>query len=114
MGSHVYDSETGKTVTDLIANGQSTVVACGGKKGLGNVRFKSSLNVRPQGCMQGEVGEEGIIEVELKSIADIGLVSVLSSLISIYNGNIKISNYKKNLVFMFFFFIWIQERRTCA
>jgi len=66
----------GECVTqfDLLKESETLIIAKGGEKGLGNVRFKSSTNIRPFERTEGGIGEECIVELELKSIADIGLV----------------------------------------
>ncbi|MBN1862355.1 MAG: Obg family GTPase CgtA, partial [Dehalococcoidales bacterium] len=61
-------------VADLTEPGQQVVVARGGKGGLGNVHFSSSTNQTPQLAQQGEAGEEGALILELKLIADIGII----------------------------------------
>ncbi len=61
-------------IADLEQSGQQAVVAKGGKGGLGNTRFASSLNQAPQLAQQGEVGEEKSIILELRLIADVGII----------------------------------------
>ena len=59
---------------DLINEGSTFTVAKGGEGGLGNAMFGTVDNRRPVECTEGETGEESIIEVELKTIADVGMV----------------------------------------
>ena len=59
----------------MLEHGDTFTVAKGGAKGLGNVHFKSPTMVRPKNSTEGGMGEELFVELELKSIADIGLVS---------------------------------------
>ena len=73
-GTAVYDTETGRIVAELLKVGQKVILLQGGKGGLGNVHFKSSINQAPKEFTYGEPGEEGYFRLELKTIADIGLV----------------------------------------
>jgi len=73
-GSVVYDDETGETIADLVTNGQQAVIVKGGRGGRGNIRFASARNPAPNLSENGEPGEEKDIRVELKLMADVGLV----------------------------------------
>ncbi len=75
-GTAVYEDETGELVADLVAVGQSVMVARGGRGGLGNTHFKSSTHQAPKHAQKGEPGSEGWIRLELRLIADIGLVGL--------------------------------------
>jgi GTP-binding protein len=75
-GTAVYRDETGELVADLVAVGQSAMVARGGRGGLGNTHFKSSTHQAPKHAQKGEPGSEGWIRLELRLIADIGLVGL--------------------------------------
>lgn len=74
QGTIVKDAKTGRILADLTRHGQCDVVAKGGKGGRGNYHFKSSKNTAPQYSEKGEPGEEREIQVELKVLADVGLV----------------------------------------
>ncbi|AUW96411.1 GTPase ObgE [Streptococcus pluranimalium] len=74
QGTTVRDAETGKVLTDLIENGQEFVVARGGRGGRGNIRFATPRNPAPEIAENGEPGEERQLELELKILADVGLV----------------------------------------
>ncbi len=74
VGTMVFDKETGELLVDLADPGQSFVVAKGGKGGRGNARFLSNFNRAPRDHEPGEDGEERVIFLELKTIADVGLV----------------------------------------
>ena len=73
-GTTVYDGDTGEMIADLTIHGQRAIIAKGGTGGRGNVRFASSRNPAPNLSENGEPGEERNIRVELKVIADVGLV----------------------------------------
>lgn len=73
-GTTVRDSETGALLGDLIENGQTLTVAQGGRGGRGNTRFASPRNPAPELAENGEPGQERKIELELKVLADVGLV----------------------------------------
>ena len=74
QGTTVRDAETGALLGDLIENGQTLVVAKGGRGGRGNIRFASPRNPAPEIAENGEPGQELKIELELKVLADVGLV----------------------------------------
>ena len=74
VGTVVKDAQTGEVLADLISPGQEVVVARGGKGGKGNAAFKTSTNQSPDYAEEGEKGEEKWVELELKLIADIGIV----------------------------------------
>lgn len=73
-GTVVRDESTGLVLKDLAADGESIVVAQGGAGGWGNLHFKSSTNRAPRETTPGEKGESRRLELELKVIADVGLV----------------------------------------
>lgn len=74
VGTVLRDADTGEFLGDLTREGQSLQVARGGKGGLGNVHFKSSTNQAPHFAEKGEPGQERWIDLELKVIADVGLI----------------------------------------
>ena len=73
-GTTVRDAETGKVITDMVEDGQEFVVAHGGRGGRGNIRFATSRNPAPEIAENGEPGEERELQLELKILADVGLV----------------------------------------
>jgi GTP-binding protein len=75
-GTAVYVDETGELVADLVAVGQTALVARGGRGGLGNTHFKTSTHQAPRHAQKGEPGVETWLRLELRLIADIGLVGL--------------------------------------
>ena len=76
VGTEVYDEETGELIGDLTEPGQRLKVAQGGFHGLGNTRFKSSVNRAPRQCTQGTPGEGRTLRLELKLLAVVGLLGL--------------------------------------
>jgi GTP-binding protein len=76
VGTVIADEETGAPVADLAADGQIALLARGGKGGLGNENFKSSTNRAPRQSTPGEPGESRSLHLELKVLADVGLLGM--------------------------------------
>ena len=99
LGTQVFEEDNITLIYDFIKVGEIFVVAIGGKGGLGNTRFKSSTNRAPRKFTKGSIGEEFTIWLQLKTIADIGIIGLpnagkSSLLASITNANPKIANYQ--------------------
>jgi GTP-binding protein len=75
-GTVIHDVDTGEQIGDLTADGERIKVAQGGKGGLGNTRFKSSTNRAPRRTTNGTPGEARHLSLELKLLADVGLVGM--------------------------------------
>ncbi len=75
-GTLVYDRDRGNLLKDLVTSGDSVVIAKGGKGGRGNRSFANSINRAPRIFSPGEIGEERWLMLELKAIADVGLVGL--------------------------------------
>jgi GTP-binding protein len=89
LGVVLVDKMTGNKVGEILSHGETLCVAVGGRGGQGNARFRSSTNRAPRHHQPGESGQEFTIDIELKMIADVGLVgfpnagkSTLVSLVS--------------------------------
>jgi GTP-binding protein len=76
VGTVVQDDDTGEILADLAQDGQKALVARGGQGGLGNLHFKSSTNRAPRQATPGEEGEKRRLHLELKVLADVGLLGM--------------------------------------
>ncbi len=99
LGTQVFEEDNKTLIYDFLKIGEEFVAAIGGKGGLGNTRFKSSTNRAPRKFTKGTSGEEFTIWLQLKTIADIGIIGLpnagkSSLLAAITNANPKIANYQ--------------------
>src|SRR5690349_11926353 len=76
VGTVITDAETGDVIADLDQDAARALVARGGKGGLGNLHFKSSTNRAPRQSTPGEPGEQRKLRLELKILADVGLLGL--------------------------------------
>jgi len=98
VGTQIFEEDNNTLIDDLIKSEQKLIIANGGKGGLGNVRFKSSINRAPRKKTDGHKGESYWIWLQLKVIADIGIIGMpnsgKSSLLSaLTQAKPKIANY---------------------
>ena len=99
IGTQVFEEDNKTMIYDFKNEKEEFVVANGGKGGLGNTRFKSSTNRAPRKFTKGRTGEEYVIWLQLKTIADIGIIGLpnagkSSLLAAITSATPKIANYK--------------------
>ena len=76
VGTVITDLNSGEVIADLARDGEKILLARGGKGGLGNLHFKSSTNRTPRQCTPGEEGERRELQLELKVLADVGLLGM--------------------------------------
>ena len=98
VGTLVRDEETGEVIADLATPGQRVVLAHGGNGGLGNLRFKSSTNRAPRQSTPGQPGEQRRLLLELKVLADVGLLGLPNAgkstfIAAVSNARPKIADY---------------------
>ncbi len=76
VGTLLRDADSGETVADLVRDGDRALLARGGRGGLGNIHFKSSVNRAPRQYTRGEPGESRSLALELRVLADVGLLGL--------------------------------------
>ena len=76
VGTVIKDAESGEVIADLARDGERALLAKGGKGGIGNIHFKSSTNRAPRQFTRGEPGEQKNLEMELRVLADVGLLGM--------------------------------------
>ena len=99
LGTQIFEEDNKTLIYDFTKISEEFIAAAGGKGGLGNTRFKSSTNRAPRKFTKGTQGEEFTIWLQLKTIADIGIIGLpnagkSSLLASVTNANPKIANYQ--------------------
>ena len=99
LGTQVFEEDNKTLIYDFTKISEEFIAAVGGKGGLGNTRFKSSTNRAPRKFTKGTQGEDFTIWLQLKTIADIGIIGLpnagkSSLLASVTNANPKIANYQ--------------------
>ncbi|WP_159991293.1 GTPase ObgE [Pelistega ratti] len=98
VGTVIYDDETGEQLFDLDHHGQKVTLAAGGQGGLGNLHFKSSVNRAPRQFTYGKEGEQRKLRLELKVLADVGLLGLPNAgkstfITKISNARPKVADY---------------------
>jgi GTP-binding protein len=97
-GTLISDEETGALIADLATDGQRAILAAGGRGGLGNLHFKSSTNRAPRKRTLGQPGESRTLKLELRILADVGLLGAPNAgkstlLAAVSNARPKIADY---------------------
>lgn len=97
-GTIIYGSDSGEVIADLIDENQEILICKGGRGGRGNARFANSRNQAPRVAEKGEPGQERTVRLELKLIADIGIIGVPNAgkstlLAAVTNAKPKIADY---------------------
>ena len=98
VGTQIIDASTGETVADLTEHGEKKLLAKGGRGGLGNLHFKTSTNRAPRQATPGEAGEYRELRLELKVLADVGLLGMPNAgkstfITAVSNARPKIADY---------------------
>ena len=98
VGTLVRDTDTGEVIADLNVHGARQLLAAGGKGGLGNLHFKSSINRAPKQATPGEPGQYRSLELELQVLADVGLLGMPNAgkstfITAVSNARPKIADY---------------------
>lgn len=117
VGTLVTDADTGELIGDLTKIGETFLVAKGGFHGLGNTRFKSSINRAPQKASKGTPGEQRMLNLELTLIADVGLLGMpnagKSSLIrSVSSATPKVADYPFTTLYPNLGVVRVDEQRS--
>ncbi|OXC76392.1 GTPase ObgE [Caballeronia sordidicola] len=98
VGTIIADTETGELIADLTEHNQSVLIAHGGAGGLGNLHFKSSTNRAPRQKTEGKPGDRRMLRLELKVLADVGLLGMPNAgkstfITAVSNARPKIADY---------------------
>ncbi|MEE8211494.1 MAG: GTPase ObgE [Acidiferrobacterales bacterium] len=117
VGTLVRDANTGELIGDLAREGATMLVAHGGKRGLGNARFKSSTNRTPRRTTTGKPGEQRQLALELQVLADVGLLGQPNAgkstfLRAVSDARPKVADYPFTTLYPQLGVVWIEPYRS--
>jgi GTP-binding protein len=117
VGTLIYDVDTRELIGDITAAGQKILVAHGGFHGLGNTRFKSSTNRAPRKCTPGTPGERRELRLELKVLADVGLLGMPNAgkstfIRAVSHARPKVANYPFTTLYPNLGVVRVDENRS--
>lgn len=98
VGTEIFNENTGESIFDLVNDQEEIIIARGGRGGMGNINFKSSINQAPMHAQKGEAGEEVTVRLKLKLLSDAGIIGMPNAGKSTYlsvttRAKPKIANY---------------------
>lgn len=117
LGTQIYDDDTNELIGDLVQDGQRIIVARGGEHGIGNVHFKSSTNRAPRQFTSGTLGEERPLRLELKVLADVGLLGLPNAgkstfIRSVSSAKPKVADYPFTTLYPNLGVVAVEEHRS--
>jgi GTP-binding protein len=117
LGTRVRDADTGEDIGEVTRDGQTLLVARGGKGGWGNTRFKSSVNRAPRKTTPGEPGDVRGLALELQVLADVGLLGLPNAgkstfLRAVSDARPKVADYPFTTLYPHLGVVWVGEHRS--
>lgn len=117
LGTQIFDDNTNELIGDVVEDGQHVIVARGGEHGIGNVHFKSSTNRAPRQFTSGSKGEERPLRLELKVLADVGLLGLPNAgkstfIRSVSSAKPKVADYPFTTLYPNLGVVSVEEHRS--